>query len=867
MDRLIGILRTPTHLAALVSTRCGMHEIAPEALDQYWAADTEASQYGVAERPLGPDTAGLVPVQERLLASWNALAAVRSPDARTVSQVLHVCSSTEPGYASAQALPPLDFSVAAQQTTYQPTASHPRAFRGTKYKPPKAAQPPLIDLRPYLCGQACAALTALQPYAGTAVEELERLTAEALFVQELELPDAFRRMVYPLLRRTGQAVAGELLSLYWALDLDHRPGLLSTVVRLLTFLPNRNAVEWLKTAARQPFEFQTRFLHMLLVTDAYCRDAVGLTPEDHERIDALTGSPFYPYRLYCLLSALAEKTDTRYLASGFKLADASKPDYRCDRGSYKGVFPEETVARLMAHLRGAKATYGWLDLRMWEFCGKLEGLGEFLPSIDWTRYSPDVAYEYVHFYMYFAYQDVPAREAEIKWTFVRDNSLRIEKLMQEIPKPYQLKVIFHLEDFLWFWSEKEPLDKRLERAILLLGRLAGPPFTTRTHTGRVLADAIELLMVPYWDRLASAPDSSFLRLEEACKSENAAKLVGRGMASLLEILPSITVTCFTHSSARLCKLARLLGVHSEAKRSGIVRQWSALPLMNEALSEMPAQALCDVLSEQLNEEASAIIPQKLQDHLSGKRSLASESLAHYDRQLRKQLCQAQLETIEADLFRSLQEGFPAYAEHEPVRHALQMVRGLRDNRRALRKFLKAYFAGDTGYLLKHPLTRAWLRKHPAVPAAAWLNGVLFTKHTEQWGAIRIELETDPLEVLKLGAYVGSCLSLGGLCDYSAAAALLDINKQVLYARDSKGTVRARQLVAISEEEELVCFSVYPQPAGPELVQMFHEYDGLFADALGLKIYSMEDEGDYTIECILSENWWDDGAWCYWDEEP
>jgi hypothetical protein len=37
-------------------------------------------------------------------------------------------------------------------------------------------------------------------------------------------------------------------------------------------------------------------------------------------------------------------------------------------------------------------------------------------------------------------------------------------------------------------------------------------------------------------------------------------------------------------------------------------------------------------------------------------------------------------------------------------------------------------------------------------------------------------------------------------------------------------VVARQLVAISEEEELVCFLVYPPSASPALKRFFREYD-------------------------------------------
>jgi len=46
---------------------------------------------------------------------------------------------------------------------------------------------------------------------------------------------------------------------------------------------------------------------------------------------------------------------------------------------------------------------------------------------------------------------------------------------------------------------------------------------------------------------------------------------------------------------------------------------------------------------------------------------------------------------------------------------------------------------------------------------------------------------------------------------------LDVNKQVVYARDPHGAVIGRQLLAISEADELVCFSVYAT-AGPALLE-------------------------------------------------
>lgn len=109
-----------------------------------------------------------------------------------------------------------------------------------------------------------------------------------------------------------------------------------------------------------------------------------------------------------------------------------------------------------------------------------------------------------------------------------------------------------------------------------------------------------------------------------------------------------------------------------------------------------------------------------------------------------------------------------------------------------------------------------------------------------------------------GTYVGSCLGLGGGLSYSAAAVLLDVNKQVLYARDQHGTVIARQLVAISDNDQLVPFSVYPQSAPSWLQLAFDQYDTKLAAVLGIS--RIDPTQAYDVENVLSHEWWDDGAW-------
>ena len=124
------------------------------------------------------------------------------------------------------------------------------------------------------------------------------------------------------------------------------------------------------------------------------------------------------------------------------------------------------------------------------------------------------------------------------------------------------------------------------------------------------------------------------------------------------------------------------------------------------------------------------------------------------------------------------------------------------------------------------------------------------------------VEHDPLEALKLGTYVGSCIGLGGQLSDSAAAVVLDANKHVAYARDARGAVIGRQLVAISEQDKLVCFWVYGTVERAVLEPLFLAFDQAFSRALGLPLYGHpHDPSDaYAIASILSHEWWDDTAW-------
>ena len=244
-------------------------------------------------------------------------------------------------------------------------------------------------------------------------------------------------------------------------------------------------------------------------------------------------------------------------------------------------------------------------------------------------------------------------------------------------------------------------------------------------------------------------------------------------------------------------------------------------------------------------------------------------MAHYRREMEDRLLLAQLETLEQNALQAMCSGFEDAVDleaspegsHAAVHHAMQMRRHITDNRRGFHKFLRAYLSGDKHYLRQHPRSQAWFRRHPRVNPEIWLQGIPFSAVCiEGIGNVYIGVETEPLEVLRMGTYMGSCLGIGGAFAHSAVANMLDINKQVVYARDEAGRVVARQLIVVSEEEQLVCYGVYPDAVSHALQCLFREYDRQWASALGLELFRAEGDVEYTVAHVLSQRWWDDYAW-------
>ena len=154
-----------------------------------------------------------------------------------------------------------------------------------------------------------------------------------------------------------------------------------------------------------------------------------------------------------------------------------------------------------------------------------------------------------------------------------------------------------------------------------------------------------------------------------------------------------------------------------------------------------------------------------------------------------------------------------------------------------------------------PENRRFLEKMGArgIAVEPWLEGIGARDFDVAGETIVLDLEHDPLEIFRMGELFQTCLSPGDFCFYSTIANAADINKRVLYARDRKGTIQGRCLLALTDAGHILTFHVYA-----------HEHREAMQEAVGSFVLELSDATGAAIDTrgrvstLVSTNWLDDG---------
>lgn len=157
----------------------------------------------------------------------------------------------------------------------------------------------------------------------------------------------------------------------------------------------------------------------------------------------------------------------------------------------------------------------------------------------------------------------------------------------------------------------------------------------------------------------------------------------------------------------------------------------------------------------------------------------------------------------------------------------------------------------------HPKNMQFINrlKELNIDTQVWITGIKAQKYqAKDASPITLSIEKDPLEVLNMGGYFKTCLSPGSFNYFSVFANIADINKQVIYAKNSKQKVVGRVLVGLTRMGGLMIFHRYCHNSKDNFEELSLEFIKLWAKKAGL---TLTKKGD--VETIVASNWYDDGA--------
>ena len=823
-DRLVSIIRGDRGLRAVVSAR------ASRGRDVRFTLET---------RGLDAVPAALRAGQHHVAASWSALAQARRPtlDALTHATIILLETVAEPGArcrirtAFRPALPAAAGAVAARLV--------PLGYE------PKRLAAALQSRDPYLAYHHAAA-----PDTGDA-------------------PPRFVRCLLPLLRGLPWDTVRQTVASFWASQMNADDDLCAAIARLLALAGPERALGWWKLLLRLPSEQRLCFAVALIESDAYATDPTRVRPSDMDRAAALASGDLRADRWALFADGLKRGRTVPFLLTLLRTARIYAPHCGVSRlntfvhdAAAMRALPEDfedVLHRVLAHVAE--------PMRLWWGSGfaiglcrcsvVLPGLAEALRRPVFLEAAPRTSFALLRFLLRrFYYEEKPDLEA---WAAIRRELPGLEQNLAAVPVSHQPKYVSLFEEVLFGESALEGGGARSDVVHAVVRRLARAPFGGNDCA----ADALAALIEAAGDnpaRLLSAGDTSFRRLEDACGNDNRRRLFVPGLAALAAHFPGLVLQAFAQHPEALIKAAAVLGSASPPRRAGILRRFRSHPILHRGFSRRPIAEVGALLGRWSGPGRTNPVPRKLRLHLEAGLPLSAASIDGHRQTIARRLVLVKLDLLRDAVVRDLAVGLPpGLSEGDGGRHALVLLGSLGRHRRLLRRLLVAYGRGDRDFALRHAANRAWLARHPRVGLEAWTQGIEYASALGGGERVTLRLERDPLEALKLGTIAGSCLSVGGVCDYAAVAVVADVNKQVVYARRDDGTIVGRQVAALTEDDRVVFSPLYPIRAEEGLVEAFVEFDRRWTQRLGLAPVLATD-GEYAIASIVAGESWDDGVW-------
>lgn len=832
--------------------------------------------------PLSEIASDLRTEAKSVLASWAALADADLTDEKTLGHVLNILEKTIPVDEHIEPLKPIESMISEKRSPIA-TAANPRAFKGTKRKLPKQrCGVTKLDLRPYLMSQRSINEVLDQFAFRSAAKDPYLATnhSDSQISSVYELQEQFRRFVLPAMKGSPWRTVAVFLRLFWELDLANDRSLLANACRYLKLRGPEDALAAMSDITRLPPEVRADLLKILIEFEESGVTVPAIETGWLLRIVNRGMSEKVLENVRFALQCRTQKISFEYTEIAMDLfeefhpvmpawrnelrvdGDMSEPRLAADKFPVKEL--RECLRRQLDLEPGdemflEKPWWG-LGLLFWKQFARRPELAEVFRTIPWNRLHPAVAQAYALLILHSANVfGIDDEENERRIEILLAHHRRITEFLLRVDEPKHQKSflcdIDRMPD-----AMKELLPVIFPKFLDLLERVSRPPFSPDSYVSTLLYTLLARLPNEYHDKILQLTDSELARLSRSCFRHTETSLIACGVAELSAWEPKLVTGALISFHGKLLKVGKLLGSTNRKLRTEILLEFKEHALSRLELPFVSSEGSLDRVNLILSSGCAEQIPRKLRRYVSGDIDLTDAQLAKSIAVAESKLDLVKLDLLERLCYSRLAPGDNGRKMDGSVRHALQMVQcNTRDmNVRAFRKFLFRYLDGEIDYLLRHPRNASWLKSRNQLNLQPWLEG--FERHYctgEGRDAITLRIETNPLEELKFGSHVGSCTGLGG--GYSAAAlgTVLDINKRVVYASNTKGKIVGRQLIALTSDNQLFCQEIYPRSALLRWRSQFDDFDRSLAREVGIEIYMGNSSSGEMVENLVAMETYDD----------
>ncbi len=850
---LISIIRHRDGLKALL---CHQETkfIPPDDIYSYNFKKFKPAVYQISTLPLEKLKGSLCPNKKRLLECHQKLQKVRKISDEVIQASIYLLEQTVPADDFFN-LKSTGFTIPHEIVKPKPTAKNPRAFKGTKHKPPKKAIIKFQDIYMVLCNSTDYRLF-LNEYSKTNPEPYFCKHFKGYEIQEKQkIGIDFFRFILPLMRDQGwsQAIKSQVIT--QQIEIFKNDDLLAATCFLLNKLNPSCRLQWLEFIVKTPPDIHLPLLSILSNSDITTKLPNKELLAGILKIYSQSDIKQVPRRLHIISDGFSQGDPLSYYLTGFELSDKynhylSPPD----RVTFSAV-DSDIIEKCLEKLPKDWERGLWA-MNLWRSGAKVENFGNFLRGLLNSKINMVVFAEIIYIASCMGSYGDTQEAIETKWILFKGRLNSIVAQLKPL-SPESLSKFGNLfDDLLAKADEPEQIKQNFDSFIQATLRFCQKGARKESSLATCIFN-----LVSFDVDISALPDRTRKCLDRECRSENDARLIAWGLYTMLKRSRDLTEYGLRECPGTLVNTCKTLGAINYVERETLLDEFNNDEIRSLEIDKLSPQKLREILHKTGVLETFNPFPKRFTQWINNEIELSEGQVQRAKNETIKKFPELYLHYLKQFALNRINKPIGMSINKKDEVFALQMLRDMSTNKRVLRKFLKAYAWGDAKFLLSHEKTRQWLQKNKAIDPTIWTNGI--TQSVQLNGkSITLSLEKEPLQVLKMGSYVGSCFGLGGSFSESAAAVLLDINKQVIYARNKNGKVLARQLLAISKAGKLVPYSVYPLNSPDDIRELFVAYDQEFASKLGLSLADLESESDEEteVEFILSQYCWDDGPW-------